>query len=230
MKTSSLINYLTTKKYVAYLLSLIILLFGQIFLPRGYEAVWQHLIVIQNVVVGLLLFWGVRKWLFTIVLILGIILLGQCLVLYWVDNNTIRFSMGVIFSVYFLIASAKVYKDVLLVEEVGHEMIAAVFSGFIMLGIIGGFLFTLIELAASNSFSNLGEGESRWQNLNYFSFISLLTIGYGDIVPMTQMAKKTAILLGLLGNFYLTFVTAVIIGKYLNQKNRVTRVIKRMNQ
>lgn len=212
------IQFLIKKKYETYLLSLFILLFGQIFLPKGYEAIWQHLLVIQNILVGLILFRGVKKWLYTLILVLSIILISECLLLFWYDNNTIRFTMGAIFSFYFLIASIKIFKDVLSAKEVREEMIAAVFSGFIMIGFIGAFLFTLIEIVNPGSFSNLGEGEVKFQNLNYFSFVSLLTIGYGDIAPLTQISKKTAIFLGLMGNFYLTFVTAVIIGKYLNQK------------
>ena len=212
------IQFLTVKKYEAYLLSLFVLLFGQLFMPTGFEAVWQHVIVIQNVLIGLFLFRESSKWLFGLVAILSAILVFECLLLGWVDTRFIRITMGVIFSVYFFLASLKVYKDVLMARSVGNEMIAAVFSGFIMLGIIGNFLFIVIELVHPDSFKNLGVGEERFQNLSYFSFVSLLTIGYGDIVPITQIAKKTSVLLGLLGNFYLTFVTAVIIGKYLNQK------------
>jgi len=214
-----IIHTLNKRKYEAYLLSLFILLFGQIFLPNGFEALWQHLLVIQNVLLGLFLFKGAKRWLFTLAVILSLVLISECLLLFWLnDNATIRFSMGVVFSIYFIMASAKVYKDVLMAEKIGHEMIAAVFSGFIMLGFIGSFIFTLIELTNSGSFSNLGEGEVRFQNLSYFSFVSLLTIGYGDIVPLTQVAKKTAMLLGLFGNFYLTFVIAIVIGKFMKQK------------
>jgi hypothetical protein len=181
--------------------------------------VWQHVLVIQNVIVGLLLFRNADRKLFILVLALSIILILECALLFWFDNTLIHFTMVTVFSIYFSIASFKVYMDVLVAEEVGNEMIAAVFSGFILLGILGEFVFILIELSHPGSFSNLGENEERFQNLNYFSFVSLLTIGYGDIVPLTQAAKKTAILLGLAGNFYLTFVTAVIIGKFLNQRN-----------
>ena len=213
------ISYLSRKKYETYLASLFILLFGQFMLPGKYLIAWQHILVIQNVLVGLLLFEGVRRWMKYFILILSAILISECLILFWQEENmTIRFSMGVLFSIYFLLASGKIYKEIVVAQKVDNGMIAAVFSGFIMLGFLGTFLFTLIEIAESGSFSHLGEGDLKYQNLSYFSFVSLLTIGYGDIVPITQMAKKTAILLGLLGNFYLTFVAAIIIGKYLQQK------------
>lgn len=152
---------------------------------------------------------------FITVIILSIILVSECALLIWMDNTAIRITMGVVFSIYFVLASVKIYNDILITKEVGQEMIAAIFSGFIMLGFIGTFIFTLIELSNPDSYSNLGVGEVRFQNLGYFSSVSLHTIGYGDIVPLTQVAKKTAMLLGLLGNFYLTFVTVIIIGKYM---------------
>jgi len=216
---NNIIATLHKRKYEAYLLSLCILIFGQIFLPKGFEVIWQHLLIIQNVLIGLLLFRGSRKWLIGIVLLLSAIMISECVLLYWIDNTTIRFSMGAIFSIYFVLASAKVYSDVLNAKKIGNEILAAVFSGLIMLGLIGSFIFTLIELTHPDSFSNLGQGEVRFQNLTYFSFVSLLTIGYGDIVPITQMAKKTSVLLGLVGNFYLTFVIAIVIGKYLIRQN-----------
>lgn len=206
-------------RYEVYLVSLLILLLGQGLEPPYLTVFWEHFIVIQNVLIGAFLFRASAKWLIIIVGCLSGILIAQCGLLYLSDTETTRFWMGVVFSSYFFIAAAKVFQDVLLTRKVGNEMIAAVFCGLIMLGFIGSFLFTLIEIASPNAYSNLGSGDIKYQNLTYFSFISLLTIGYGDIVPLSPMAKKMAVLMGLVGNFYFTFVTAVIIGKYVNQKN-----------
>lgn len=49
----------------------------------------------------------------------------------------------------------------------------------------------------------------------YYSFITLMTIGYGEIVPVIPVAQKAAILVGLIGQFYLVIVTAVVIEKYI---------------
>ena len=58
-------------------------------------------------------------------------------------------------------------------------------------------------------------GTASVQGLNYFSFITLLTVGYGDIVPLSNVARKATMLLGLLGHFYDLFVVSVIVGKYM---------------
>jgi voltage-gated potassium channel len=45
-----------------------------------------------------------------------------------------------------------------------------------------------------------------------------MTIGYGDISPLTPIAKKAAVLIGLWGQFYLVIITALVVGKYLTSE------------
>ncbi len=80
------------------------------------------------------------------------------------------------------------------------------------------FFFSILENQAPESFSNLNTGEDKFQNLTYFSFITTLTIGYGDIVPLTIHAKKATMLVALLGNFYSVFVVGIVIGKFINNR------------
>ena len=46
-----------------------------------------------------------------------------------------------------------------------------------------------------------------------------MTIGYGDIIPDTSLAQKASILIGMVGQFYLMIITAIVVGKYINQKH-----------
>jgi voltage-gated potassium channel len=46
-----------------------------------------------------------------------------------------------------------------------------------------------------------------------------MTIGYGDISPITPIAQKATIFIGLIGQFYLVVLTAIVVGKYINQKS-----------
>jgi hypothetical protein len=98
-------------------------------------------------------------------------------------------------------------------------MIAAVICGFVILCLMASFIFLQIELFHKHSFSNLPGGNKDLNELTYFSFVSMLTTGYGDIVPLTLAAKHAVMLMGMLSHFYTVIVTSIIIGKYLsNQK------------
>ena len=56
--------------------------------------------------------------------------------------------------------------------------------------------------------------------LLYYSYITLLTIGYGEITPITSVAKKAAVLAGLAGQFYIVIITAIIVGKFISQSSK----------
>ena len=76
-----------------------------------------------------------------------------------------------------------------------------------------------VEILDPGSFSGFAadqlNNEGNGNDLMYFSFITLLTIGYGDILPVSQFARNAAIVIGLLGQFYLVIVTGVVVEKYI---------------
>jgi hypothetical protein len=92
-------------------------------------------------------------------------------------------------------------------------------SGYIALGFVFFFVFSSIELFNKDSFlllhiDNTGINSSV-NSLLYFSYVTLMTLGYCDIVPLTEVAQKATNLCGLTGQFYLVIITAIIVGKYL---------------
>jgi hypothetical protein len=60
-----------------------------------------------------------------------------------------------------------------------------------------------------------GDLVSRVMQMRYFSFTTLMTIGYGDIVPHTQMARTIALLEALLGQFYLVVLIGRLVGLHI---------------
>ena len=69
-----------------------------------------------------------------------------------------------------------------------------------------------------NAFSNVDAGINGGDDLLYFSYITMSTIGYGDIVPLISASRGMTIILGLLGQFYLVVVVATLVGKFLVDK------------
>jgi hypothetical protein len=85
-----------------------------------------------------------------------------------------------------------------------------------MLGIISFFIFKVIHLLDPESFALAGDVSSE---LMYYSFITLTTIGYGDISPISEPARNFAVIVGLTGQFYIGIIMAFIIGKFLQGSN-----------
>jgi hypothetical protein len=160
-------------------------------------------------------------WLFAILLlILLIVFIMQFLSVGDYRQNGL-ISLGILFPFY-VIVTYEIIGQVWRAKEVNKNVILGLISGYISLGILGALLCVSIEVAYPGSFSGVvaePHGVSMTGNLLYYSYITLLTIGYGDILPLSMLAKKSAILIGLAGQFYLVIVTAVVIEKYIRQRN-----------
>ncbi|WP_448562677.1 potassium channel family protein [Trichothermofontia sp.] len=72
-----------------------------------------------------------------------------------------------------------------------------------------------------NSFAmniEVNNQEEMFRALFYYSFVTLATIGYGDITPITPLARTLSITLGIAGQMYLTILVAMLVSKYLNSQ------------
>ena len=102
-------------------------------------------------------------------------------------------------------------RQILKIKEVNLQFIIGPLLGFLYLGIIGGILFETVHFIDSSSF-HLIEGYSGY-SFYYFSFISITTVGYGDITPTTAPAQSLTLVMNIIGQFYLAIVIAVFVGK-----------------
>ncbi|NAS31926.1 hypothetical protein GTQ40_13145 [Flavobacteriaceae bacterium R38] len=102
------------------------------------------------------------------------------------------------------------------IKKINLQFILGPILGFIYLGIIGGIFFEILYFLNPESFISRGSLSS--YIFYYFSFISITTVGYGDVTPFTPQAQSVTILLNIVGQFYLAIVIAVFVGKYINSK------------
>lgn len=96
-------------------------------------------------------------------------------------------------------------------KKVDAEHLFAALSAYLMAGLYFGLLYWALEqirpgsIVASN-FSRSGA--------IYFSFVTLATIGYGDIVPRTDLARGIAIVEGVGGQLFLAVLVARLLSLY----------------
>jgi hypothetical protein len=56
-----------------------------------------------------------------------------------------------------------------------------------------------------------------FSEINYFAFICLTTVGFGDIQPVLPVSRMLAVVTGIIGPLYLAVVMGVLIGRYTSQ-------------
>lgn len=135
------------------------------------------------------------------------------------EFKILRFAL---LSLYYTIITLEIIRQVWFASEVNKAVIFGVMGGYVSLGLIGFFLVLGIEMAEPGSFLGLDDSSTATNkdDLFYFAYITQMTIGFGDIAPASHLAKKATILIGLLGQFYLVIITAVVVGKYINSEWR----------
>ena len=95
------------------------------------------------------------------------------------------------------------------------KSILGAISGYLFLGLIGGVIFEIVYFLNPSSF--IGMALERSYSFYYYSFIAITTVGFGDIVPTNPVSQSITILMTILGQFYLTVVVAVFVGKFLSR-------------
>ena len=88
-------------------------------------------------------------------------------------------------------------------------------AAYLMIGILWCFVYAIVELEKSQTFLVRGEQmKLQLTELLYFSFSTLTTIGFGDIVPISRSAQIAAILEGIVGTLFLAILIAKLVGVY----------------
>ncbi len=117
--------------------------------------------------------------------------------------------------IFFYLLFHKLLKYVWIEDDVTINVLLASICGYLVLGITAGVIFTFIDSSIPGSFSI--QKSTNYFDFMYFSFITLTSIGYGDIVPIDPVARMTAILLSIAGQLYITIILALIVGKYMSK-------------
>lgn len=213
-----MIKTLYKYRFEIFFFSQIAILFGSLVVPsKMFETIISPILFQINLLAGILLLSKKKKlmWFVIILLIITAIVFGS-------DNSgTDNTSLGILemlaYFIFCVIVTLELIAQVWQSRRVNKNVIFGLVSGYISLGLIGFFICLSIELVNPNSFQGLLSDISITENLMYYSYITLLTIGYGDILPVTPLAQKAAILIGLIGQVYLVVITAIVVGKYISQ-------------
>lgn len=89
-------------------------------------------------------------------------------------------------------------------------------SSYLFIGLIFANIYLFIELLFPNSFTGLNsENESK---AIYFSFITLTTVGYGEIIPLKPIAQTFTWFESFSGQLYIAIIIGQLIGRYSSEK------------
>ena len=109
-------------------------------------------------------------------------------------------------------------------EKVNVTIIINSINGYLFIGILGAVLLNMSEILReliyhldTGAINFAGGTAQGFHDFLYFSFITLTTLGYGDVTPVSPLAKSLSIVIAISGQLYLTILIAMLVGKYLSK-------------
>ena len=130
------------------------------------------------------------------------------------------FLIGAILFVLFVIVN--LLRFVLKARSVNTEVLCASISAYLLLGLLWTFAYWLVSELVPNAFSFSGADISlKGFNGMYFSFITMSTVGYGDITPVARVARMLAALQAVTGLLYVAVLIARLVSLHTVSKSSV---------
>ena len=123
-----------------------------------------------------------------------------------------------IFTLVGLLAAANALRSALRATSIDSEHIYAALSAYLLAGLSFGVLYWALEHAWPGSLVYGGNRVDSFSESDgvYFSFVTLATLGYGDFVPKTDVARGLVILEAVAGQLYLGVMVARLVSLYVS--------------
>lgn len=128
---------------------------------------------------------------------------------------------GVLTAVYLTYVVCLIVQALFRQRLVTFDMIAASLCGYLLIGVIYSVIYSLViefdqgavsvNSQASAEFEDIHFGDHRTASSLYFSFVTLTTLGYGDLTPVSITARMLTASEALIGQLYLTVLVARLV-------------------
>lgn len=99
--------------------------------------------------------------------------------------------------------------------EVNDNRLVGSICAYLLLGLIWAEIYFFINVLSPNSFHGLSD--AKVQGFLYYSFVTLTTLGYGDILPLKPVARNFSVLEAVSGVLYLAILVARLVAAHLSQ-------------
>jgi hypothetical protein len=114
-------------------------------------------------------------------------------------------------------------------QALSLDSVFGAIGGYLLLGMAWGVLYSMLDTVWPGSFEvgsrlagQVQAGHSRVPLFTYYSFITLTTVGYGDVTPVSTPARTGASLEALTGQLYLAVLVAGLVGALLSRKSEAS--------
>jgi len=183
--------------------------------------------IILNILTSAIVMFGIfaaghRKITVVISLILGL----PWFILTWINILILPLSstlnlIAIVFIILFLAYTAIVILSYILKStEVSRDILYGAISIYFLIGGTFSTIYMLLEAVKPGSIINNISGVVTTSDLLYFSYITLTTLGYGEIIPVNTYARSLAIIEAIIGVMYIAILISRMVGLFIAKSMR----------
>ena len=169
-----------------------------------------------------------RRWV-AAASVLAAVAFGSYILAQLYETAILRGLTMISFALFFLLITVVILRHILSTRKVTFDTILGTICAYLVLGMVWTMVYALMEMFAPESFLHggipisVGFADSREgaiSNFIYYSFVTLTTLGYGDITPNTSPAAAMSALEAVTGQLYLAILIARFVGLHIASAGR----------
>ena len=150
--------------------------------------------------------------------LLAVPMLGAMWSKYFVQYAALEVVGGLCGAVFFMFAIIQILIFIYSQKEVTRDLIAGAAIVYLLMALAWSSIFGVVESLEPGSFSFPEiESISASRSFLYYSFVTITTLGYGDVTPATNLARSLCILEAVIGQLYLVVQVAWLVGVHVSQ-------------
>ena len=119
--------------------------------------------------------------------------------------------LTVVFFVYILVV---LFRHILRSRVVEAEVLYGAIACYLLISYVWAFLYQILYILDPGAFSYGAHEALTFFDFLYYSFVTITTLGYGDLLPATNHAKSLAVVEAIVGVFYTALVIARLVSLY----------------
>ena len=208
------------------LLSLLGFLVASAFLAQypaiGGDQILMFLIEV-TLIVGVWTLVRQRFWFVCGVVLIGIgainIVMEMIINHSWAQNVNLFVAL-----LFYLFTTGIAFKTLFTGKRIDLNMLMGSICVYILVGMSWSILYYFEAVLHAHAFNGIVAAGNKQQfiELLYYSFVTLSTLGYGDITPVTPIARTLAYLEALFGQFYIAILVASFVGMHIARSHQQT--------
>jgi hypothetical protein len=138
---------------------------------------------------------------------------------YFVEIKTVSLLTRIFGVLFFAYAAINILRIIAKSEKVTRETIFAAIVAYLLMALMWAFLYMILERVSPGSFSFPDKGLwGETMQFEYLSFVTITTLGYGDITPVTDQASALVLIEAFVGQIYLVVLVAWLVGMHVSRR------------